>query len=1197
MDIVDVSPNRSHSENNIGHSVTGRFLSIACTPDGRELYAGSYSNVWVSSDGGQNWEQRTWPQPDPSQFDVPGALGGWCVVDIAAALGWRVERHPRFLAPLKTRGVLDIVGLGECGMWTALGNGDGTFQNARVVDSDFSPQPGGWEVDKHPRFMADLNRDGLADVVGFGYDGVWTAIGKGDGTFEEPHFVLADLGFNQGWRVDRHPRFVLDINGDGKADVIGFGDAGVWTAIGDGSGGFPGGANFAHPNFGYNQGWRVNLHPRFVADLDKDGLADLILFASDGVWTAFQNPDGTFTETTPGPAVPNFGLAQGWHVHKHPRYVVDLDGDGYPDIIGFGDDGVWAAINDQHRGFKTPVFTPGLFGYNQGWHGDEYPRLVIDLNGDGIADIIGFGDAGIWTAIGKGDGTFHDATFVQANLGFEQGWRAERHPRMAGQLGPGNVGIVGFGDAGVWSAMGDGLGGFPAANFVLSNFGYGTIVLALVSTDLAALAVNGPFKGDRGLWRSTDWGLNWTQVHQFPTPVNVGQVEWALGSDHLIYVAGGASLAVSEDAGATFGDSFPFGNGAAINVNHVAVWQNSPGDKIPFIIYALGVSAMSVSFDGGVSWTQDPSPLPANIGGQTSRGANANAAKVMAISPQFPLQVYVVQDGSPPSGQPALFLGDYGQFEGTQQSSWQPVSLPDALMNAPQDSGNVFLAATERGRGNLLFYGPQRLSDPSGCCSAVWVGPLDPLDPARPSDWHRLGPGHADLHGVLLSPDFQAQIKHGSYQPGRGRLWMLSDGGIYRSANGGLNFDPADTGATLASLSVGGVGIFGKGVALSLNQGDNDGFYSMDEGRNWSFQQYGGGDNDCAFADPLRPHAIMVFTPRWDSAGNSVSDLNEPVCKGQTVSVYQTHPGNLPNASLGGHDRKAVTGPPIDPTCGTPNPREIWNASSPHVINGFRPIVLGLTGETAPDQGDYIFVLGPNDTNPVLVRTQNIFDIKHREEWITTATGPGQGAKVFLQGPPLPESGLGAVQAAGGHANTVFYAGGNGNLWKWTTGDTTGWQQIVGSKSAGAKNALIFFVHPYRPNLIYIVDLELRFGKPIPHIKRSDDGGSTWNVDPNLEKQVTWNGQIPISADVLADMKFDPGFTQAGIAVGVGGAFLTIDGVNWTRLLHTAALGGRPSSCYLDTFSGSSPAGADLYVAFGGRSLVKITNLLLTVIV
>src|SRR5258708_40281504 len=158
------------------------MLSIACSPDGQELYAGSYSNIWVSRDGGQKWEQLNWAQPDPAQFDVPGALGGWCVVDIAVAMGWRVEKHPRFLARLTHSGFLDIVGFGECGMWTALGKGDGTFQNPRGVNSEFGLEAGGWQVGRHPRFVVDLNHDGLACVVGFGEDGGWHSKRNGNGT-------------------------------------------------------------------------------------------------------------------------------------------------------------------------------------------------------------------------------------------------------------------------------------------------------------------------------------------------------------------------------------------------------------------------------------------------------------------------------------------------------------------------------------------------------------------------------------------------------------------------------------------------------------------------------------------------------------------------------------------------------------------------------------------------------------------------------------------------------------------------------------------------------------------------------------------------------------------------------------------------------------------------------------------------------
>ncbi|MFN8571379.1 MAG: FG-GAP-like repeat-containing protein [Gemmatimonadaceae bacterium] len=1182
MDIVDVSPTRLNTDaSGIGHSVAGRMLSIACTQDGKELYVGSYANLWTSQNGGKRWDQLTWPQPDPAQFTVPGAIGGWCVVDIAATLGWRVEKHPRLLGRLTSSGLLDIVGFGECGMWTALGNGDGTFQQPNVVNAEFGLLAGGWQVDKHPRFLADLNNDGCDDVVGFGYDGVWIAIGNGDGTFQTPRFVVGDLGFNQGWRIDKHPRFAVDLNGDGNADVIGFGDAGVWAAIGTGTGDF-GPAQFVHANFGIQQGWRVDKHPRFVADLDKDGRADIVGFGDAGVLVAFQNPDGSFREPSVQPVLADFGVQQGWRVDKHPRFVVDLDNDGYPDIIGFGEDGTWTAINDRNGGFSAPRFTQDLFSFNTGWRVDKHPRVVLDLNGDGIADIIGFGDDGVWTAIGNGDGTFQPAQFVQENFGVNQGWRVDRHPRFVAKLAPNRVGVVGFGDAGVWSAVGDGFGGFPSSNFVLSSFGYGTVVLALVANDRST--------GSRGLWRSTDGGANWTQVHRFAPFNNLGEIHWAQGSDHLVYVAGGSSLAISKNAGATFVDVFPWGNGPSARVNHVAAWLSEVSDPFPAVLYALGNGTMFVSFDGGVTWTRDTGPVPVNVGGLTSQVANGTSAHVMVISPSCPLQLFVAQDGSGAATPAALYRADYSRFMGTSASRWDQIPLPDKIVDPKtQDAGNTFLLGTQRGRGDLLYYGAQRFAE-NNQQAAAWVGPMNATSP---SDWHRLDPGHVDLHGFLLSPDFRASFEDGEYRAGGGTLWMLSDGGVYRSTNGGADFVPTESLMTLSCLSVAGVAINGKGVALSLNSGDNDGFYSMDGGQHWSYQQYGGGDNDCSFADPLRPHALMVFTPRWDTAANSTSAR-----LGTTVSVYQTSPGNLPNASASGHDRKAVTGPP---TLQPDEPsRVIWNGSSSFGAKGSCPIVLGLADEEAPDQGDYVFVLDPNGVTPVVVRTHNIFDIKHRDEWITTATGPGQGANVFLQGPPLPEPGLSVLQAAGGHANPVYYAGGNGNLWRLAPGGTA-WNQIVPAlpnrRSAGARTATRFFAHPYQPSVVYLLDSD--------HVKRTDNGGSTWLIDQSLETQLTWNGQIAISSNadpagigeffdlVLTNMTFHPNLFAARFAVGAGGAFMTTDGTTWTRLIHSAALPGRPSSCFLDFVSESD---ASLYVAFAGRSVVKVTGLGLSVI-
>ena len=130
-----------------------------------------------------------------------------------------------------------------------------------------------------------------------------------------------------------------------------------------------------------------------------------------------------------------------------------------------------------------------------------------------------------------------------------------QHPRLVAPLASGGFAdIVGFGDAGIWTSMGDGQGHFPTSNFVLACFDYGTTVLALMADDLVACS--------RSIWRSPDGGSTWIQVHRFASQSG-GQLLRAAGSDHLVYAAVGSSLAVSLDGGFTFTDALPWGASAS----------------------------------------------------------------------------------------------------------------------------------------------------------------------------------------------------------------------------------------------------------------------------------------------------------------------------------------------------------------------------------------------------------------------------------------------------------------------------------------------------------------------------------------------------------------------------------------------------------------------------------------------------------
>jgi hypothetical protein len=335
-------------------------------------------------------------------------------------------------------------------------NPDNPFPIATAVFelANFGTQQG-WRVEKHPRFLADTNGDGRADIVGFGDAGVYRSPALTTGAFGPAQLVIADFGYNAGgWRVEKHPRLLADTTGDGRADIVGFGDAGVYRARGQADGSF-GPLEFLVANFAYNAGgWRVESHPRLLADTTGDGRADIVGFGDAGVYRSVAQPDGSF-----GPVelvVPNFGyVAGGWRVESHPRLLADTTGDGRADIVGFGDAGVYRSVAQPDGSFGPVQFVVANFGTQQGWRVDRHPRFLADTTGDGRADIVGFGDAGPYSVQAQPDGSFGPFQWLIPNFGYSNlagGWRVESHPRvLANTRGHGRAEIVGFGDAGVYT--------------------------------------------------------------------------------------------------------------------------------------------------------------------------------------------------------------------------------------------------------------------------------------------------------------------------------------------------------------------------------------------------------------------------------------------------------------------------------------------------------------------------------------------------------------------------------------------------------------------------------------------------------------------------------------------------------------------------------------------------------------------------
>lgn len=103
------------------------------------------------------------------------------------------------------------------------------------------------------------------------------------------------------------------------------------------------------------------------------------------------------------------------------KVLGDVNGDGYDDIIGFGDTRVYFSLSNKDGTFGSPVSSIATYAYNSGgfnffiflflnnlWKGwvsyDKYPRVICDVNGDGKDDIVGFGQSYVYVSLSTGSG-------------------------------------------------------------------------------------------------------------------------------------------------------------------------------------------------------------------------------------------------------------------------------------------------------------------------------------------------------------------------------------------------------------------------------------------------------------------------------------------------------------------------------------------------------------------------------------------------------------------------------------------------------------------------------------------------------------------------------------------------------------------------------------------------------------------------
>lgn len=221
--------------------------------------------------------------------------------------------------------------------------------------------------------FADINGDGVLDLIRVEDEGITFKMGsREDGTIE---YTGTPMSFRESFDSEKHRVLFGDVNGDGMSDMVVFHTNYVYVYLANGNG-FDYGTAWT-TGFTYNNGWR-KVHSIKLVDINGDGLCDITGLGNSACLTYLSNGKNAFESTN----TYNISVS-GWMQPQYPWHYIDLNNDGLIDILAFGDQSVIAYLNTGSQFVRKYTST-----YLSGPESKKWPRLLVDLNGDFIPDIL-----------------------------------------------------------------------------------------------------------------------------------------------------------------------------------------------------------------------------------------------------------------------------------------------------------------------------------------------------------------------------------------------------------------------------------------------------------------------------------------------------------------------------------------------------------------------------------------------------------------------------------------------------------------------------------------------------------------------------------------------------------------------------------------------------------------------------------------